>query len=273
MQSILLQGGALAVFLGLGLLWPRSGVPVLGRASLINLLTGGLLFGLKFLTLRGLGWLMGWHEGSGGPPHVWAGWLSLSWLSAPFLQFLFVFLVSDLMRYWLHRAHHEIGVLWQFHRVHHSSVQMNATAGLRMHIVDFIQLSLLPVLLFGAIFDTRSLDPRVFVWLSVVVVTMDGFQHADLRFPIHHPVAGVWGKVFNNPFFHAWHHTAEPDRHHGNYGQTLVLWDRLFGTVIEAADVPAVLGLDETQALQEDVVGLQRLTPLAGHAGAPVRGG
>lgn len=273
MQAILLQGGALVVFLGLGLLWPRAGVPVLGRASLINLLTGGLLFGLKFLTLRGLGAVVGWDAGVGGNPPVWTGWLALGWLSSPLLQFLFVFLLSDLMRYGLHRAHHEIGFLWQFHRVHHSSVTLNATAGLRMHVVDFVQLSLLPVLLFGVLFDTRTLDPRVFVWLSVVVVTMDGFQHADLRFPLQHPLARAWGRVFNNPFFHAWHHTAEPGKHHGNYGQALVLWDRLLGTVIEADEVPAVLGLDETQALQEDVLGLQRLTPLLGQGGAAGGGG
>lgn len=260
MNAILLQGGALAVFLGLGMIWPRRKVLPLGEASRINLMTGGLLFGLKVLFTQVLVLLLVLPPASAGAVTS-GGAISMAFLTHPLLQFLFVFVLSDLSRYWVHRAHHEVGFLWQFHRVHHSSAELNSTSGLRMHLVDFVQLALVPVLLFKVAFDCSSFDPRVFLWLSAVVVVMDAFQHADLDFPIDHPAARALNQVLNNPFFHAWHHTAEPGKHHCNYGQTLVIWDRMFGSAAKESHYPELLGLDESQALEEGLWGLQRLNP------------
>lgn len=257
MIAVLVQAGAILAFLVASWRWPRDGASVWLRSTWINLVTGGGLFVLKSLF-----WLL---------PVAWPrpGWISLSGLTHPVSQLLLLFLVSDLARYWLHRMHHELGFFWQFHRVHHSSVHLNATSGLRMHAVDFVQLALLPWVLFGVILDTRGVSEPVWVALGVIVTVMDAFQHADLAFPLSHPVARAWAMVFNNPHFHAWHHTADPGKCHAHYGQALVIWDRLFGSTLSELEPPRVLGLDPSQALVEEVVGLQRLQPVLSWSQTP----
>lgn len=251
MLAVLVQGGAIGLFLLLGHFWPRASVPLLGRDTVVNVVTGGLLFGLKtavvFAVLTGLG------------NHPLVGLIPLDFLNLPVLQLLFAFVVGDFARYWLHRMHHEVGFFWQFHRVHHSSTQLNATSGLRMHVVDFVQLAVLPMLLFSIAFDTSHFDPLVWLVLSAIIAGMDAFQHADLRFPLTHPLAKAWDSMFNSPHFHSWHHTSEPGKHHGNYGQTLVFWDRLFGTAILEPEAAQSLGLDASQQLAQEVWGLQML--------------
>lgn len=249
MSSVFIQAGALLVFLTLSWFWPRSGGRWWARETWINLVTGGMLFALKSLFFL--------------LPVVWPrpGWIPLTWVSHPLLQGLLLFTLADLARYWLHRMHHEVGFFWQFHRVHHSSQHLNATSGLRMHGVDFLQLSLLPWVLFGVILDTRAVGPEVWLALAVGVTGMDAFQHADLAFPLSSRMARAWGAVFNNPHFHAWHHTADPIKCHAHYGQALVVWDRLFGTRLDEPLPPPVLGLDPTQALEEGVLSLQGLHP------------
>lgn len=249
MRSALIQGVVLLLFVGVAFRWPRVDEPFWSRATWVNLVTGMSLFVSKSLFLWGIGTLE--------TPRL----IPLTGLEMPLLQFLLVFLLSDLARYALHRAHHQVPWLWQFHRVHHSSVQLNATSGLRMHGVDFVQLSLLPALLFGLLLDTRGFSPGVWVALGAVVAVMDGFSHANLRYERAHPLARVWSLLFNDPVFHAWHHTADESRYHCNYGQALTVWDRLFGTAVLDDLPPETMGLPPHEQLQEDVLGLQLLRP------------
>src|SRR5437667_5203769 len=52
------------------------------------------------------------------------------------LQLLEAMLVTDVTAYWMHRALHAIPLLWRFHRVHHSSEQLDWLASMRVHPVD-----------------------------------------------------------------------------------------------------------------------------------------
>jgi len=174
------------------------------------------------------------------------------------------FLLLDFTRYWLHRAHHRVPWLWTFHRVHHMTERLDATAGLRMHVVDFVQLAMLPVVLFSVVLNVSTWSPWVLTAALGVGAVADAFQHANLRWNPHHPVAKVWGLVLNHPHFHAWHHTRDGARCDGNYGNTLVIWDRLFGSDVTGEELPEAYGLEPDQALVNHVLGmhlLQRRSP------------
>ena len=66
----------------------------------------------------------GWREAIAGLPLV--------------LQFVAVVLTADLARSFIHRAFHRFPVLWRFHAIHHSSLDMDWLAGSRLHIVDVV---------------------------------------------------------------------------------------------------------------------------------------
>lgn len=245
MTGLLLQGGVIALFLGLGYLRPRAAQPLLGRHTLINVGTGLLLF---LVRLSLVAWVAARAE-----LHL----LDLRALPGA-VQLLLAFLLLDFTRYWVHRFDHRVPWLWTFHRVHHSSVHLDATAGLRMHLVDFLQLSAIPIVLFGLLFQVQE---WVFTVAMGIGVVFDGFEHANLRIDYAHPFWRAWDRLFNNPHFHAWHHNAEGATRDGNYGNTLTIWDRLFGSDVTGPAPPEALGISDDQALQESILGLQGLRP------------
>ncbi len=248
MLGALIQGCALGTFLVLSGVMPRDrDRGVVTRDTVINVVNGLVLFGLR-VTL--IAWLAA---------HMTLGLVDAASVQQPWLQMLVAFLLLDFSRYWLHRAHHRVPWLWTFHRVHHMTEQLDATAGLRMHVVDFVQLSLLPVVLFSVVLDVTSWAGWVLPAALSIGAVFDAFQHANLAWNPKHPLARVWNILLNHPHFHAWHHTRDGSRCDGNYGNTLVIWDRMFGSDVTGEALPEAYGLERDQALQNDLIGMQLL--------------
>lgn len=248
MLGALIQGCALGTFLALSGALPRDKHRgVVTRDTLINVVNGLVLFGLRVS-------LIAWVAS-----HMSLGLIDASGVQSAGLQWLLAFLLLDFSRYWLHRAHHRVPWLWAFHRVHHMTENLDATAGLRMHVVDFIQLSLLPVVLFSVLLDVTAWETWVLVAALSVGAVFDAFQHANLTWNTNHPLARAWDVLFNHPHFHAWHHTRDGSRCDGNYGNTLVIWDRFFGSDVTGESLPEAYGLEPSQALENHLVGMQLL--------------
>ena len=177
------------------------------------------------------------------------------------LHFIFAFLLIDFSRYCLHYVHHRVPFFWQFHRVHHSSSSLDATSGLRMHVFDFVQLGMIPIFWFGLLFDTSTWNEWLLPSVLSVGVVFDAFQHSPLRFPLHNPFCKTWHMILNNPHFHAWHHVKDARLCDGNYGNVLLIWDRIFDTDVTKSNLPTEFGITEDQSLAIDPVSLQILRP------------
>ncbi|RYE36523.1 MAG: sterol desaturase family protein, partial [Hyphomicrobiales bacterium] len=156
------------------------------------------------------------------------------------LQFVLCIFVADLSQYWVHRAFHGIGLLWRFHRVHHSVETMDWIAGSRLHLVDVIVTRgfvLLPLVALG--FDSRAL----YAYLGFVSVHAV-FIHAN--FAPRHRVIERWLAM---PRYHHWHHAREEAAIDKNFAVHLPVYDRLFGTHYMPEDRwPAAYGLDGVRA-------------------------
>ena len=242
-----LQGGVLVLFLGLGGLFPRVPQGFVTRSTVLNVVTGGFLFALRLAVVMIVG---------GVESH---GVIAMGWASAPAVQFLVAFLLLDFARYAIHYADHRVSWLWFFHRVHHSSEELDATSGLRMHAVDLLQLTAIPLVLFSLLLDTRGFEAWVIPSAMAVGVVFDAFQHANIRMDMTRPLNRLLNKCVNNPHFHCWHHTRDGVLRDGNYANVLLVWDHLFGTVVTQPEVPEAYGLPESQRLSQSVVDLQLL--------------
>ena len=247
MTGVLIQGGFMGLFLLLGWLWPRVKVPPVNRDNVSNVLNGAMLAILRFTLVA---WIAAQSE---------IGLLDLSWLSMGWAQLLLAFLVLDFSRYWLHYAAHRVPLLWTFHRVHHSAERLDATTGLRMHVVDFFQLSAVPLLLFGVLLDTSSFELWVVPTALYIGVFFDTFQHANIPMDMTRPWNRAWNMLLNNPHFHSWHHTRDGALCDGNYSNTLIIWDRIFGTEVTRPTIPEAFGLEADQALRNDPLSWQLL--------------
>jgi sterol desaturase/sphingolipid hydroxylase (fatty acid hydroxylase superfamily) len=246
------------VVLGLlaGWAWPREHAARLPtRATLLNLVNGGLLFAVK-VGVTALVPALSVDALTGAVP--------LSRVGGPFVQFLVAFLLLDLARYALHVAHHRVEFLWSFHKVHHCAESIDATTGFRMHLVDFVQLAALPLVMFGVLFET-SVASGTPAWVLPAVLSVgivaDAIEHANVPFPLDTWWRRAWFRVFNTPIFHAWHHTRDGHLLDGNYANALPLWDRLFGTEVTRPEPPALYGVRETHTLEETLTGWWLLRP------------
>jgi len=137
------------------------------------------------------------------------------------VQFLGAVLVADLAQYAVHRAFHQLPLLWRFHAVHHSSRDMDWLAGSRLHVVDAVAtrgLVLVPLQLLG------FAEPALYAYL-VFVSFHAVFIHANVRFGF-----GWLERLVVTPRFHHWHHAAAEEARDRNFAVHLPWIDGLFGT-------------------------------------------
>ena len=138
-----------------------------------------------------------------------------------------------------HRAAHEVPLLWRFHRVHHSSREMDWLAATHLHPLDETftrSVAVLPVYALG--FGRVSLGAFV-VLLALQAI----FIHSNVRLRF-----GPLRWVVGTPQFHHWHHAREPQAYNSNYAGEFPLLDALFGTLyFPAHRWPAQYGVDDTE--------------------------
>jgi sterol desaturase/sphingolipid hydroxylase (fatty acid hydroxylase superfamily) len=144
-------------------------------------------------------------------------------------QAALLLLIHSLVQYWVHRASHELPLLWRLHRVHHTDLQLDATTGLRHHPFE----SMLDYL--GFLLVTLLLAPEAAAVLGYFLVSIAFalFTH----FPVHWlPVQldNALSTVIMTPRLHRLHHSAWHKETDTNYGNVLTFWDRLFGTYLPA---------------------------------------
>lgn len=131
------------------------------------------------------------------------------------------YLLIELLGWFSHLLRHKVRVLWVFHEVHHSQREMNPFTLFRVHPVDYLMaevIILLPSVLFE---ETLGI---VLAYLTVSRLH-DALTHSNIRTNL------CWLRfVFVTPQSHRVHHSVEPAYFDMNFGVTLSIWDRLFGT-------------------------------------------
>jgi sterol desaturase/sphingolipid hydroxylase (fatty acid hydroxylase superfamily) len=153
-------------------------------------------------------------------PHLDAAGSWIGSLPLP-VSMVLVVLIGDTGYYWAHRTLHTSALLWRFHRIHHSSRQMNWLAAARAHPVDQLILHmgwLLPLYALGVHAAWFGAYAAFLTMQTLLVHSNVDVSARPLR----------WLVV--TPDFHHWHHTAERDAWNRNFAGQLPLLDRVFGT-------------------------------------------
>jgi sterol desaturase/sphingolipid hydroxylase (fatty acid hydroxylase superfamily) len=152
--------------------------------------------------------------------------------------------VGEFGFYWGHRWTHEIPLLWRFHSIHHSPLEIDWLINTRAHPLDIVFVRLcgfVPMYALGLaqpLGGTR-LDPVPM--LIMLIGSMWGyFIHANLRWRF-----GWLEWMIATPNFHHWHHTN--DEHvNKNYASMLPIMDKLFGTWhLPKKQWPTKYGIDD----------------------------
>ena len=136
------------------------------------------------------------------------------------LQAVQIYVLVDLIGYWVHRLFHG-GRWWPFHAVHHSSEELDWLGALRVHPLNDLVNKLTqatPVLLLGY-------NPTVTLSTAPVLTLYAIFLHANVNWDF-----GPLRSVIATPVFHRWHHSKDRAAWDKNFAGLLPLWDIVFGT-------------------------------------------
>lgn len=147
--------------------------------------------------------------------------ITTPWIAGlPFLvQVAMVIFLFEFGQYWMHRAMHNWHPLWLTHAPHHHITQLNAAKGAVGNPIELFLISLSVV----ALFDFAP--AAVFCAFNCTGV-ISTFAHANVKSD---------PPLFYSFFFttirnHSLHHSVPYEDTRCNYGNSLILLDRIFGT-------------------------------------------
>ncbi|MEM6858705.1 MAG: sterol desaturase family protein [Pseudomonadota bacterium] len=165
--------------------------------------------------------------------------LSTPWITQlPYLvQVFMIMLIFEFGQYWMHRFMHNNDVLWSTHAPHHHVTQLNALKGFIGNPIELFLIGFSVIALFDF---SPAAYPAAFLSLGVIAQ----YAHANIK---SNPP--IWFSFFFTTIrHHSLHHTAlsyEDTR--CNYGNSVILWDRVFGTFKEGES--EVVGQDDRRRL------------------------
>lgn len=134
--------------------------------------------------------------------------------------YVLLFFLNELVYYWFHRLSHERRWLWAIHVNHHSSQYLNFTTAARIPFFNLILHNLfwIPLLFLG------------FSPTMIFAVETIGFLFAFVQHTEAIKNFGILDYVLNSPAHHRIHHASNPQYLDKNYGNVLIIFDRIFGT-------------------------------------------
>jgi sterol desaturase/sphingolipid hydroxylase (fatty acid hydroxylase superfamily) len=131
----------------------------------------------------------------------------------------------DLLTYWLHRSYHRVPLLWRFHRVHHTDLDLDVSSASRFHLGEVVASSVAKL----AFVALLGISYQGLVAFEIVLLLAAQFQHANIS--VHPRLERMLWWTFVPPAMHRVHHSPEPDETDSNFGTLVVAWDRLFATL------------------------------------------
>ncbi len=155
------------------------------------------------------------------------GWGLLAMVNWPdWVEVVIAMLILDLVIWAQHLITHKIPILWRLHQVHHADTDMDVTTAIRFHPIEIALSMLLKITV------VYALGPTAFA-VILFEILLNGsamFNHANIRLP--QKLDRIVRLLIVTPDMHRVHHSDIRQEHDSNYGFSLSIWDRIFGTYV-----------------------------------------
>lgn len=166
-------------------------------------------------------------------------------------------LIADFGQYSIHRAFHQVPLLWRLHATHHSAPRLYWLNLGRIHPLDVMltySVSVILLMLLGA--PTAAIS--LYMVCSVVHVAI---QHSNVDVRL-----GPLNWIFSQAEVHRWHHSPDAAESNNNYGNVLLVFDVVFGTRFLPGhrQPPVNPGIGDMPDFPQDYLGQLR-SPLSWH--------
>lgn len=167
------------------------------------------------------------------PAMVWLAVQNQSWkvglnylFNAPIaIKTIISFLLLDYSNYLWHILLHKLPVLWRFHLVHHTDLDLDVTTAFRFHFGEMIG----SVFFRGAAIILIGASPVIVLIYEIVFEAATQFHHSNIKLPFR--LEKVLNILIVTPRMHGIHHSMIKREADSNYSIIFSFWDRIHKTV------------------------------------------
>jgi sterol desaturase/sphingolipid hydroxylase (fatty acid hydroxylase superfamily) len=181
----------------------------------------------------------------------------LHWLPLPAIVAGAVgIVILDYAYYWWHIATHRLPLLWRFHNVHHSDLDMDVSTATRFHFGEL----LLSVVWRTVLVWALGISPWALIVFEIAFECAAQFHHSNWRLPV--AVEGALNRVLVTPRMHGIHHSIVQREANSNWGTIFSWWDTLHRSLrIDIAQDAITIGVPGLRDERELTLGQLFLLP------------
>lgn len=141
------------------------------------------------------------------------------------LKSIVAFLLLDYSTYVWHILLHKLPLLWRFHLVHHTDLDLDITTAFRFHFGELIG----SVIFRGAAIVCIGASPLMVLIYEVVFEAATQFHHSNTKLPFR--LEKLMSFLIVTPRMHGIHHSMIRRETDSNYAVIFSFWDRVHRTV------------------------------------------
>ena len=166
---------------------------------------------------------------------IWENFRLIDGIELNWFTFILLLLGVDFVFYWVHRWGHAVNIMWAAHSPHHSAEEMNFFVAVRASVTQRLS-----SFMFFWVLAVVGFKPSDIYMVVAIHLFIAFFHHTELIYKMWRPIE--W--LFTTPSHHRVHHGVNPQYLDRNFGEFLIIWDRLFGSFEEEREKPVYGILD-----------------------------
>lgn len=155
----------------------------------------------------------------------WQFGLNYLYVAPVWLKAAITFLLLDYTNYLWHIVLHKLPLMWRFHLVHHTDLDLDITTAFRFHFGELIG----SVFFRGAAVILTGISPLMVLIYEIAFDASNQFQHSNIKIPFR--FEKVLNKLFVTPRMHGIHHSTIKRETDSNYSIIFSFWDRIHKTI------------------------------------------
>ena len=173
---------------------------------------------LRFMLIPTLVWLAFKNESL----HFGLNYLYIfpSWI-----ENIIAFILLDYAIYWWHIILHKMPLMWRFHLVHHTDLDLDVTTAFRFHFGEMFG----SVIYRGAAVLLIGASPLIILIYEIIFEAETQFHHSNTKLPLH--FEKMLNKIIVTPRMHGIHHSVIKHETNSNYSTIFSFWDRMHKTI------------------------------------------
>lgn len=199
---------------------------------------------LRLMLIPAMVWLAAKNE-------TWRFGLNYLYELPVWAENIIAFVLLDYGIYWWHVILHKMPLMWRFHLVHHTDLDLDVSTAFRFHFGEMIG----SVLYRGVIVLLIGASPLVVLIYEIIFEAETQFHHSNTKLNFRFE---KWlNKIIVTPRMHGIHHSIVKHERDSNYATIFSFWDHLHKTIrLNISQDEIVIGLPAYHDADELTVGM-----------------